>query len=145
MRRYLYVVLLVGLIVTTAGLLLTDPFLHQLRMMAAASWVVSERALFADVSDHLPEYATLKAIGYSNRYLSGVVIQQAIILAALGYIPGFFLSIWLYRMAGEATQLPLYMTTGRAIVVLFATIGMCSVSALMALRKVRAADPAKVF
>jgi putative ABC transport system permease protein len=107
--------------------------------------IIVYQILFADVSDHFEEYATLKALGYSNLYLSGVVIQQAVILAALGYIPGLAVALWLYRTAGAATHLPLYMTTERALVVLALTVGMCCVSGLIALRKVRAADPAEIF
>ena len=47
----------------------------------AVGAIIVYQILFADVSDHLPEYATLKAMGYSNRFVSGVVIQQAVILA----------------------------------------------------------------
>jgi putative ABC transport system permease protein len=107
--------------------------------------IIVYQILFADVNDHLPEYATLKAMGYSNGFLAGVVIQQAVILAALGFLPGVAMSLVLYRVSGEATRLPLEMTTGRALFVLGLTVTMCTVSAVMALRKVRSADPAEVF
>ncbi len=107
--------------------------------------IIVYQILFADVSDHLAEYATLKAIGYSNRVLSGVVIQQAVILAVLGYLPGLLIAMALYRVSSAATRLPLAMTVERALLVLCLTIVMCSISALVALRKVRSADPAEVF
>lgn len=107
--------------------------------------IIVYQILFADVSDHLPEYATLKAMGYSNAHLSGVVLEQAAILGVLGFIPGLAVCLWLYRIAGEATRLPIVMTPERAFGVLFLTIAMCASSALIALRKVRAADPAEVF
>jgi len=107
--------------------------------------IIVYQILFADVSDHLAEYATLKAIGYSGASLSGIVVQQAVILAVLGYLPGLALCLWLYRTAGLATRLPLHMTLRRALVVLVLTIAMCSASALTALRRVRSADPADVF
>jgi putative ABC transport system permease protein len=53
--------------------------------------------LYTDVADHWTEYATLKAMGYSNRFLFGVVIQEALILSVLGFIPGFLISHLLYR------------------------------------------------
>jgi putative ABC transport system permease protein len=74
-----------------------------------------------------------------------VVIQQAVILAALGFLPGVAMSLALYRVSGEATRLPLEMTLARALFVLGLTVTMCAISALMALRKVRSADPAEVF
>jgi putative ABC transport system permease protein len=107
--------------------------------------IIVYQILFADVSDHLPEYATLKAMGYSDLFLSGIVIQQALILSVLGYVPAFLVALWLYRTAGEATHLPIHMTLERAIGVLGLAIVMCSISAVIALRRVRSADPAEIF
>jgi putative ABC transport system permease protein len=107
--------------------------------------VVVYQILFADVSEHIAEYATLKAMGYTNRRLSGLVLRQAAMLATLGFVPGLLAAIGLYRLTAEATSLPLAMTPGRALAVLALTLAMCGVSALMALRKVRSADPAEVF
>jgi len=107
--------------------------------------IIVYQILFADVNDHLPEYATLKAMGYSNASLAGVVLQQAVILATLGFLPATGLAVLLYRVSGDATRLPLAMTPGRAAFVFALTLAMCSVSALLALRKVRSADPAEIF
>ena len=107
--------------------------------------IIVYQILFADVSDHFSEYATLKAMGYSNGYLSRVVLEQAVILGALGFVPGLAMCLWLYSLAGAATNLPLIMTPGRILAVLSLTIAMCAVSGLIALRKVRSADPAEVF
>jgi putative ABC transport system permease protein len=107
--------------------------------------IIVYQILFADVSDHLPEYATLKAMGYSNGALSAVVLQQALILAVLGYFPGFAICLWLYQTAAEATLLPIEMTLDRSLGVLVLTIAMCSLAGLVAMRKVRAADPAEIF
>jgi putative ABC transport system permease protein len=107
--------------------------------------VIVYQILFADVSQHLAEYATLKAMGYSNAYLSQVVLREAAILTVLGFIPGLLVSIWLYRFTSAATRLPLEMTPERAALVLLLTAAMCGTAALVALRKVRSADPAEVF
>ncbi|MCI0634547.1 MAG: ABC transporter permease DevC, partial [Actinobacteria bacterium] len=107
--------------------------------------VIVYQILFADVSQHLHEYATLKAMGYSNRFLSKVVLQEAAILSALGYVPGLLITLGLYRLTADATRLPLQMSGGRALLVLGLTLTMCGGAALMALRKVRSADPAEVF
>jgi len=107
--------------------------------------IIVYQILFADVQDHLPEYGTLKAMGYSNRYVSGVVLQQAVILSVLGFLPGLAASAWLYRTAGAATRLPLHLTPARIGMVLLLTVGMCVISGLLALRKVRALDPADIF
>jgi putative ABC transport system permease protein len=107
--------------------------------------IIVYQILFADVSDHLAEYATLKAMGYPNSYLFGVVFQEAVILAVLGYVPGALICLALYKVAGDATRLPLVMTPPLAIFVLVMAVVMCCVSGAIALRKVRSADPAEIF
>jgi len=107
--------------------------------------IIVYQILFADVSEHLNEYATLRAIGYRNRFVSGIVLQQAVILAVLGYLPGLAVVYWLYGKAAAATNLPLYITQERALTVFLMTLAMCAISAMMAVRKVRRLDPADVF
>jgi len=107
--------------------------------------VIVYQILYSDVSDHLAEYATLKAMGYQDIYLLGVVFQEAIILAILGFIPGYMISVGLYSLTRSATNLPLFMTLARAISVFFLTIVMCLASGGIAMRKLRAADPADIF
>ncbi len=107
--------------------------------------IIVYQILFADVSEHLNEYATLRAIGYKNRFVSGIVLQQAAILAVLGYLPGLAIVYWLYGKAAAATNLPLYITQERAITVFLMTLAMCALSGLLAVRKVRRLDPAEVF
>ena len=107
--------------------------------------IIVYQILFADVSEHLNEYATLRAIGYKNRFVSGIVLQEAAILAVLGYLPGMAIVYWLYGKAEAATNLPLYITQDRATTVLLMTLSMCAISSLLALRKVRRLDPADVF
>jgi putative ABC transport system permease protein len=107
--------------------------------------VIVYQILYADVSDHLPEYATLKAMGYSDRYLLGMLLQEALLLAVLGYIPGFLLSLGLYQITYAATLLPIAMKIDRAVLILLLTIVMCSVSGAIAMQKLRSADPADVF
>ena len=69
--------------------------------------VIVYQILFSDIASHLREYATLKAMGYSNWYLGRVVLSAALILAVLGFLPGFALSAVLYDVVGEGTFLPL--------------------------------------
>jgi putative ABC transport system permease protein len=107
--------------------------------------IIVYQILFADVSEHLNEYATLRAIGFRNRFVSGIVLQQAVILAVLGYLPGVAIVWWLYGRAAAATNLPLYVTQDRAVTVFLLTLAMCAISALLAVRKVRRLDPAEVF
>ncbi len=107
--------------------------------------VIVYQILYSDVSEHLPEYATLKAIGYTDGYLLGVLLQEALFLAVLGYIPALFLSFGLYQLTYAATMLPITMKVERVITVFILTVIMCSVSGGIAMGKLRKADPADVF
>jgi len=107
--------------------------------------IVVYQILYTDVSDHLQEYATLKAIGYKDSFLFSIIIYESLILSVFGYIPGFLISLLIYRIATNATFLPLRMTAERGVVVYLLTIGMCVVSGALALRRLRKADPAEIF
>lgn len=107
--------------------------------------VIVYQILYSEVADHLPEYATLKAMGYRQRYLLLVVFQEALMLAVIGYMPGFAFAIFQYTMVRNATLLPLIMTVERAVTVLILTIMMCTISGGIAVRKLQAADPADIF
>jgi putative ABC transport system permease protein len=99
----------------------------------------------ADIRNMLPEYATVKALGYRPPYLTGVVLWQAAFLALLGFIPGFVTSIGLYTLARNFGGIPTGMTTEAAVGVLVLALGMCLASGLLAVRKVHSADPADLF
>jgi putative ABC transport system permease protein len=107
--------------------------------------VIVYQILYTDVADHLSEYATLKAMGYTDMYLLTVVFQEAVILAIIGFVPSMGAAIGLYTMTRNATSLPLLMTAARATMVLTLTVIMCLVSGAIAVRKLRAADPADMF
>jgi putative ABC transport system permease protein len=107
--------------------------------------IIVYQILFADIADHLQEYATLKALGYTNRYLAHVVLMEASILGAVGFLPAVAICQQLYALTEQATKLPMVIEPMRAAEVLGLTLVMCCVSALIAMRKLRAADPADVF
>lgn len=107
--------------------------------------VIVYQILSTDVNDHLAEYATFKAMGYRHSYLLGIVFEEAIILAILGFLPGVSLSLILYNLARKATFLPMYLTLNRAILVLILTLLMCAISGVIATRKLQSADPADIF
>jgi putative ABC transport system permease protein len=108
-------------------------------------FVVVYQILYTEVTNHMPQYATLKAMGFSDRYLLRMVVSQALILSFLGYFPGFVLALGLYRVATNAIQMQFSMTMGRAVGVFALTMVMCGLSAMVAIRKVKTADPADVF
>ena len=107
--------------------------------------IIVYQILYSNVSEHLAEYATLKAMGYKHRYLLTVIFQEALILAILGYIPGFFITLGMYQIAQQATKLPIAMESTRAFIVLILTIVICFSSGALAVRKLQEADPADIF
>ncbi len=107
--------------------------------------IIVYQVLSTDVADHLAEYATLKAIGYRDSYFLGIVFEEALILALLGFVPGVLISIALYGAASSATGLPIVMDMTRPLLVLAGTIMMCMISGAIATRRLAAADPADLF
>lgn len=107
--------------------------------------IIVYQILYSNISEHLIEYATLKAIGYKHNYLLSVVFQESLILAILGYIPGFIITLGMYSIARNATLLPVNMEPVRAFWVIILTFLMCFMSGAIAVRKLGEADPADVF
>jgi putative ABC transport system permease protein len=120
-------------------------FLFGTLMGLIVGMVIVYQILFTDVANHLREYATLKAVGFSNLYLSQVVIGEALILGCLGFIPGALVSVVLYGVAGKAAYLNLTLGGDRCVLVFLMIVGMCVAAGLLALRKLRQADPAEIF
>ncbi len=107
--------------------------------------IIVYQILFADVSDHLSDYATLKAVGYSNAAVSWIVLRQAVMLALLGFFPGLAISMAMYGVASEAILMPLVMTPERIAAVFSLTLAMCAAAGLLALNKLKTADPAEIL
>ena len=107
--------------------------------------LISYQIIYTDLSDQLPQYATLKGMGYETGYLVRIVIEQAALSALAGYLPAWLLCLVVYRAIGAMTLLPLRMTLPLTLISLGLTLGMCLLSATLAIRRVIAADPAEVF
>ena len=107
--------------------------------------VIVYQILFSDIASHIPEYATLKAMGYAHAYLRRAVMAAALMLAVLGFIPGILTSIGLYEVVARATFLPLEMNLDRSLTVFGMIFAMCAGAGLLAVRKLRDANPADMF
>lgn len=107
--------------------------------------VVVVQILSADVHDHISEYATFKAIGFTNTSLLGIVFEQSLILSIAGFIPGLLISLGLYALVRAALTMPIGMPLERVFLVLSLAVAMCVISGAVAMRRVRTADPADVF
>lgn len=107
--------------------------------------IIVYQVIYTDVSEHLPEYATLKAMGYKDRDLSLIVLGESLILAIMGFIPGYLASYGIYYLMTNFIELPVSMNIGIALKVLALNIIMCTISGAIAIKKLRTADPADIF
>ncbi|MCA9259723.1 MAG: FtsX-like permease family protein [Planctomycetales bacterium] len=107
--------------------------------------VICYQVIYSDIADHMPEFATLKAMGYSSGYFLRMIVVEAVLLSGVGFVPGMLASWGLYLLLADATGLQLTMTYDTASLVLTLTIAMCIASGLLAVRKLIKADPANLF
>lgn len=111
----------------------------------AVGVVICYQILYTEVLDHLAEFATLKAMGYSDRYIEFVVISESVLLAVLGFIPAMLLGGGLLALLSWSSGLPAGVTIDEAARVGALALGMCTLAGLLALRKVRSLEPAELF
>lgn len=107
--------------------------------------VVVYQVLYTDVTDHLKEYATLKAMGFGDPFLLFIVVQESIILAVSAFIPATIASAGMYAFLTSASGIRIEMTSDKTLLVGALTLGVCAASAAIAIRKLADADPASVF
>lgn len=106
---------------------------------------ITYQILYTDIANHLPQLATLKALGYHNRDLAVLVLQQGLLLGMLGFVPAIIMTVLFYSALTIMTGILTKLTLARVAIVFCLTLGMCFVSALLAVRKAMTADPAELF
>jgi putative ABC transport system permease protein len=107
--------------------------------------IICYQILFTDIQDHLPEYATLKAMGYGPGYFLRFVLAQAFYLCMSGFVPGWIVSWFLYRWLSDWTGLVMRLNTDRVLIVGALTLVMSVLSGIFAVRKLWRTDPAALF
>ncbi|MBW7896485.1 MAG: FtsX-like permease family protein [Opitutaceae bacterium] len=107
--------------------------------------VILYQILASEITNRLKEFATLKAMGYTERFIYGVGIKQGLIFSLLGYFPALVLSMGLYKILRQLSSFPVFMDWQRAVFVFGLSLGMCAVAAFFALGKIKRADPADLF
>lgn len=107
--------------------------------------VICYQILFNEVTDHLAQYATLKAMGFGNGTLIGIILEEAILLAIFGFLPGLALSEWIYRVVADQTRLIMFLTPERIGLVFSLALVMCVAAGFLAMRKVLKLDPAELY
>jgi putative ABC transport system permease protein len=107
--------------------------------------MVVYQILATQVSRQLPQFATLKAVGYGDRFLNGTVITMALLIVLAGFFPALVAALGIYEVIREETLLPVEMSGPRIAVVFAATLAMAAASALLSMSSLRRADPADLF
>jgi len=109
--------------------------------------IIIAQILYTDVSDHLPEYATLKSIGFSNGYFRKLVLQEAAILSSLGFALGLLLTLPAYPLARGCDGIlhQLVHNAPNMALVLALTLAMCLIAGVFATRRLSRADPAQIL
>lgn len=107
--------------------------------------IICYQILYNEIADHLHQFGTLKAMGFSNAFLVGIVIQQTVLVAFLGFLPGFVATIGLYAAIESMSGILMEITMSRAALVFSLTLGMSFLAGLMSISKVMKCDPVEVF
>lgn len=103
------------------------------------------QVLYTEVSDHLPQHATLKAMGFSDEFLRAIIMAQAVLLSLTGFAAGLFVAFIADAYIATATILPVRITGFSVLFVGFCTIAMCIFSGLIAVQRAAVADPATLY
>jgi putative ABC transport system permease protein len=106
--------------------------------------VIVGQSLYASTRDHLVEFATLRALGSSARYIHRVILAQAFLCAAIGCALGALVGAPIVWFTADTTM-PVVVTLPLALLILLITLLMCSAGALSAIVKIVRLDPATVF
>lgn len=107
--------------------------------------IICYQILYNEITDYLPQYATMKAIGFSDRFLTGIIVQEATLLSVVGFIPGLAGSYLLYWIIETNTRIIMHFTTGRILVILLLTMLMCIMAGAIVVKKINKSDPADLF
>lgn len=106
--------------------------------------VIVAQTLYSSTKDHINEFATLRAIGSSGRYIHKVIIWQALLNAFIGFAIAAAIGLLVVHLTAESA-LPILMTPGLTVGLFALTVFMCVISAISAIVKVMRIDPAMVF
>jgi putative ABC transport system permease protein len=101
--------------------------------------------LYIEITNHLPQLATLRAMGYQDAALVRLVLTQSALLGLFGFVPAIGAAFALYSVLTALTGIVTKLTLARVALIAALTLGMCLVSGALALRKALQADPAELF
>jgi len=106
--------------------------------------VVVAQTLYSSTKEHLNEFATLRAMGSSRRYIYKVIVWQALLSAIIGFSIAALIGEAVVRLT-VATALPIVITPALLVGLFLLTVVMCVGSSIAAIVQVTRIDPAMVF
>ncbi len=107
--------------------------------------VILLQVLATDLANRWSEFATLKAMGFDNFFVTQSGVAQSLILALCAYGPAWITIYFVFGFIGDRAHLPLDLGPPLTLTVLAITLTMCTIAALLGLRRVARADPAELF
>ena len=107
--------------------------------------IICYQILFTEITDHIGEFATLKAMGYTGKYFFSLIMCQSVYLTVIGFFPATILTILMFHYLSESTGLVMFLTPSRIFTVFVLTLLMCIVGGSLAVRKLLSSDPASLF
>lgn len=106
--------------------------------------VIVAQTLYSSTKDHLPEFATLRAMGSSNRYIYSVIMYQALLNAVIGFCLASVIGFIVVAITTNGA-LPVTITPTLMAGIFALTVVMCVLSAFAAIARVVRIDPVVVF
>ena len=107
--------------------------------------MICYQILYNEIVDHMPQYATLRAMGFADRFLRGLVVKEAVGLSILGFAPGLAGAYLIYWAIESSTGITMFFTPLRILLIFCVTVFMCTIAGLIAVKKVTTADPAALY
>jgi putative ABC transport system permease protein len=109
-----------------------------------AGFFIIGLTMYSSALDRIKDYGTLKAIGAGNRYISALILTQAMLFTVTGFTLGLLL-LQGFRTGVAESGLIFSLSPG-ALAGMFAAIATISLSgASFALMRIRSVEPAAVF
>jgi putative ABC transport system permease protein len=106
--------------------------------------VLVSQTIYATTMEHLDEFATLKALGATKRFIVGIVITQALVFGIAGGAGGVLFALPMVSLARRGVPW-IYMPGWLVPVVLLPSFLMCVLASIVSIRTALSVEPARVF
>ncbi len=107
--------------------------------------MVLYQTLATQITRQLPQFATLKAVGYTNGFLDGIVLVEALLFVLVAFVPALAAALGVNAVIRSQTLLPANLTATQLGAVFGITLLMSVISAFLSVGRLRRADPADIF